>query len=65
MAEATTFPIEERIASAPWTGKRVALSDILDAYAALTTALVCAREEQEELGEGERDSEGIPMRMAV
>ncbi len=60
------FPdVEERIASAPWAGKRVALSDILDAYAALTTALVCARGEQEELGGGERDSEDIPMRMAV
>ncbi len=60
------FPdIETRIAAAPWSGKDVALSDILDAYAALTTALVCARGKQEELGNGERDSERVPMRMAV
>lgn len=42
------------------------LSDVLGAYAALATALICARQEQEELGDGERDPEtGIPMRMAV
>jgi predicted RNase H-like nuclease len=60
------FPdAEERLAAAPWTGKQAELSDLLDAYAALSTALLCAREEQEELGDGQRDSEGILMRMAL
>lgn len=58
------FPdVEEQLAAAPWPGRKVALSDALDAYAALSTALVCARGGQEELGEGERDSAGILMRM--
>jgi predicted RNase H-like nuclease len=60
------FPdAEQHLAAAPWTGKQVELSDLLDAYAALSTALVCARGEQEELGGGERDSEGVLMRMAL
>jgi predicted RNase H-like nuclease len=60
------FPdVEERLAQAPWSRKQATLSDMLDAYAALTTALACARKEQQELGEAERDSEGLPMRMAV
>jgi hypothetical protein len=60
------FPdAEERLATAPWTSKQAELSDLLDAYAALSTALLFAREEQEELGDGERDSEGILMRMAL
>lgn len=56
---------EAQLATAPWRGKDVALSDALDAYAALSTALVCAREEQEELGDGERDNAGLPMRIAL
>lgn len=57
--------VEHQLAAAPWRGRDVALSDALDAYAALGTALVCAREQQEELGDGERDSEGVLMRMAL
>jgi predicted RNase H-like nuclease len=60
------FPdAEEQLAAVRWTGKQAEMSDLLDAYAALSTALVCAREEQEELGDGERDSEGLLMRMAL
>jgi predicted RNase H-like nuclease len=56
---------EAQLARAPWPGNAVALSDALDAYAALSTAVVCARGEQEELGDGARDSAGLPMRMAL
>jgi len=60
------FPdAEAQLAQAPWSGRELALSDALDAYAALSTALVCALGEQEELGDGERDSEGVLMRMAL
>jgi len=60
------FPdAEDQLAAVPWRGREVALSDALDAYAALSTALACARGEQEELGDGERDSAGILMRMAL
>jgi predicted RNase H-like nuclease len=55
---------EERIASAPWPAKQVGLSDLLDAYAALASAIACARGVQQTLGGG-RDSEGVPMRMAI
>lgn len=59
------FPdAEQQLATAPWSGRQVGLSDMLDAYAALTTALRCARGEQKELG-GRRDSEGVLMRMAL
>lgn len=56
---------EEQLATAPWSGKQVELSDPLDAYAALSTALVCACGDQEEPGDGERDVEGVLMRMAL
>jgi hypothetical protein len=56
---------EQRLAAAPWPGAQVALSGALDAYAALSTALVCARGEQEELADGARDSARLPMRMAL
>lgn len=62
------FPdAEERIAAAPWTGRQATLSDLLDAYAALSTAVRFARGpgEYEELGGGELDSEGVPMRMVM
>jgi predicted RNase H-like nuclease len=60
------FPdVEQQIATAPWDGTQVELADVLDAYAALTTAVVCARGDQEELGRGERDSEGLLMRMVL
>lgn len=59
------FPdIEEQIAAAAWSSKEAELSDLLDAYAALSTALLCARGDQEELGDGARDAEGVLMRMA-
>lgn len=60
------FPdAEKQLAVAPWTGKQAELSDLLDAYAGLSTALACARGEQEELGAGERDSEDVIMRMVL
>jgi predicted RNase H-like nuclease len=62
------FPdAEERTASAPWSGKQATLSDLLDAYAALNSALAFARgpDHYEELGDAERDSEGLPMRMVM
>jgi predicted RNase H-like nuclease len=59
------FPdAEERLAAAPWPGRAVAAADLLDAYAALTTALRCARGEHELLAAG-RDRLGIPMRIAL
>lgn len=56
---------EDQLALAPWSHREAALSDMLDAYAALTTAVRCALGKQEELGNGERDEERLPMRMAV
>jgi predicted RNase H-like nuclease len=59
------FPdAEERLASAPWPGRQVDSIDLLDAYAALSTALVCARGEQQALAP-ERDARGLPMRIVV
>jgi predicted RNase H-like nuclease len=59
------FPdAEDRLAMAPWPGRQATLSDLLDAYAALSTALACARGEHTVLG-GERDSEGVVMRIAM
>ena len=57
--------VEDQLLTAPWPGKAVALSDALDAYASLSTAVQCARGHQEELGDGQRDNENIPMRMAL
>jgi predicted RNase H-like nuclease len=60
------FPdLDLRLADAPWPGSRIDITDALDAYAALSTALECAREEQEELGDGQRDSAGVLMRMTL
>ena len=60
------FPdAEQRIAAARWSAQQVAAADLLDAYAALSTALACARGEQLELGGGERDAEGVLMRIVV
>jgi predicted RNase H-like nuclease len=55
----------ERLAAAPWRAPDATTADALDAYAALTTALRCARGEQHELGGGERDDDGVLMRIAV
>ncbi len=41
------------------------LADSLDAYAALNVALRCLRNEHGELGDGQRDSENVPMRIAI
>jgi predicted RNase H-like nuclease len=41
------------------------LSDALDAFAALSSALRHGREESEELGGGERDDCDLPMRMVI
>jgi predicted RNase H-like nuclease len=41
------------------------LSDALDAYAALATALRFRREESKTLGDGTRDRWGLPMRMVI
>lgn len=60
------FPdVEEQLSAAPWDGREGTLADLLDAYAALATALACAGEDQEELGNGERDSTGLVMRMVL
>ncbi|MEA2407867.1 MAG: hypothetical protein QOE69_1986 [Thermoleophilaceae bacterium] len=60
------FPdAEAQLADGPWSGKQAAPADFLDAYGALGTALVCARHDQEELGDGERDVRGVLMRMAM
>jgi predicted RNase H-like nuclease len=59
------FPdAEARLAAAPWPGRQVESVDLLDAYAALSTALVCARGEEQVLAP-ERDRQGVPMRMVV
>ena len=47
-----------------WPGRQVKSADLLDAYAALSTALVCARGEEQMLVPG-RDSRGVPMRIVV
>jgi predicted RNase H-like nuclease len=60
------FPdAEDQLAGAPWDSRTATLSDMLDAYAALTTALACARGDEEEHGGGERDDEGLLMRITV
>jgi predicted RNase H-like nuclease len=62
------FPdAEKRIASFRRPGKQATLSDLLDAYAALSSALAFARgpDAYEELGDGKRDDEKLPMRMVM
>jgi predicted RNase H-like nuclease len=54
---------EDQLGAAEWPAKQVGLSDLLDAYAALASAVRCGRGHQEELGNGERDGEGLVMRM--
>jgi predicted RNase H-like nuclease len=59
------FPdIEDQLVNFEHGGEQAELSDVLDAYAALSTAVECARGDQEELGDGTRDDAGILMRMA-
>jgi predicted RNase H-like nuclease len=60
------FPdAEAQLAAVTWPRKIVELSDLLDAYAALATAVRCARGEHTTLGDGERDEAGVIMRMAI
>jgi predicted RNase H-like nuclease len=54
---------EDQLGAAEWPAKQAGLSDLLDAYAALASALQCARGHHEELGNGERDGERLIMRM--
>jgi predicted RNase H-like nuclease len=54
-----------QVGAMPWRRREVAVADALDAYAALSTALRCARGEQEELGDGGRDGAGVLMRIAL
>jgi predicted RNase H-like nuclease len=54
---------EDQVAAAEWPAKQAGLADVLDAYAALASALRCARGREEVLGGGERDREGLVMRM--
>jgi predicted RNase H-like nuclease len=54
-----------QLAALPWPRRQVTPADALDAYAALFTALRCARGRQRDLGGGERDSAGVLMRIAV
>ena len=56
--------VDERLAGAPWPAKQARPSDLLDAYAALSTAVACARGVHDVLGGG-RDSRGVPMRMVM
>ncbi len=56
------FPdLEDKVGAL--TAPTADLSDSLDAYAALSTALRCLCGEHEELGDGRRDSAGVPMRI--
>jgi predicted RNase H-like nuclease len=54
---------EDQLGAAEWPAKQVSLSDLLDAYAVLASGVQCARGHQEELGNGERDGEGLVMRI--
>lgn len=63
LVRAVFHDAEDQVAAAEWPAKQAGLSDLLDAYAALASALQCARGHQEELGNGERDAEGLVMRM--
>lgn len=56
------FPdLEDKVGAL--TAPTADLADSLDAYAALSAALRCLRGEHEELGDGRRDSGGVPMRI--
>jgi predicted RNase H-like nuclease len=62
---ASVFPdAETQLESAPWPRRLAGRDDWLDAYALLATAAAIARGEHVELGDGARDAEGIPMRIA-
>jgi threonine dehydratase len=52
-------------AQLPWTRRQVELDDVLDAYAGLWTALRFRDRRHHELGGGERDACGLPMRIVV
>jgi predicted RNase H-like nuclease len=56
---------EDQLRAAEWPAKQVGLSDLLDAYGALASAVHCARGHQEVLGDGERDDEELVMRMVL
>jgi predicted RNase H-like nuclease len=59
------FPdAEEMLAAAPWPGSQVESADLLDAYAALSSALACAQGEQQFLAP-EQDGRGVRMRIVV
>jgi predicted RNase H-like nuclease len=60
------FPdADAQLAAVTWPRRVVELSDLLDAYAALATAVRCARGEHTTLGDGDRDEAGVIMRMAI
>jgi predicted RNase H-like nuclease len=63
LVRAVFHDAEDQLATTDWSAKQVGLSDLLDGYAALAAALQCGRGDQQELGSGERDSEGLVMRM--
>jgi predicted RNase H-like nuclease len=55
----------ERLAAATWPRRQVDHTDLLDAYAVLTTAVRCASGRHRELGDGTRDAEAVLMRIAL
>lgn len=59
--------LEERYEDSPWLRREVARDDILDAYAALWSALRFRRGsgKHAQLGPGERDDSGVLMRIVV
>jgi predicted RNase H-like nuclease len=59
-----TFP-DARDALLEFGASGADLTDALDAYIALATAVRFRREESEELGDGTRDRWGLPMRMVI
>ena len=55
----------ERITSAPWRRSEVARDDLLDAYAALWSALRFAAGTHRTLGDGRRDACGLLQRVVI
>lgn len=55
----------ERLTAASWPRRQVESTDLLDAYAALSTARRIADGCHRTLGDGARDAEGVPMRIVL
>lgn len=60
------FPDAElQLQTAPWPASQTDITDALDAYAALATAVRFRNGTHETLGDGDRDDHGVPMRMVI